>query len=100
MVSLKDALDGCERILADEFKDMPESALYMIGAISEAKTKAKSRASKNSSTESKEPPKMRRIMTLMTLKVLLPFDIFASETNVSRIVIETITVPSAYCHHV
>ncbi|ELC0660993.1 F0F1 ATP synthase subunit epsilon [Vibrio fluvialis] len=30
-------------------------------------------------------------MTLMTLKVLLPFDIFASETNVSRIVIETIT---------
>ncbi|KJR29745.1 F0F1 ATP synthase subunit beta [Vibrio navarrensis] len=57
MVSLKDALDGCERILADEFKDMPESALYMIGAISEAKTKAKSRASKNSSTESKEPPK-------------------------------------------
>ncbi len=36
-VSLKDALDGCERILRDEFKDYPESALYMIGAISEAK---------------------------------------------------------------
>ncbi len=37
MVSLKDSLDGCERILRDEFKDYPESALYMIGAISEAK---------------------------------------------------------------
>jgi F-type H+-transporting ATPase subunit beta len=36
-VSLEDALDGCDRILRDEFKDYPESALYMIGAISEAK---------------------------------------------------------------
>jgi F-type H+-transporting ATPase subunit beta len=36
LVSLKDSLDGCERILRDEFKDYPESALYMIGAISEA----------------------------------------------------------------
>jgi F-type H+-transporting ATPase subunit beta len=35
-VSLKDSLDGCERILADEFKDYPESALYMIGAVTEA----------------------------------------------------------------
>jgi F-type H+-transporting ATPase subunit beta len=39
LVSLKDALDGCERILRDEFKDYPESALYMIGAISEVKGK-------------------------------------------------------------
>jgi F-type H+-transporting ATPase subunit beta len=37
-VPLKDALDGCERILNDEFKDTPESAFYMIGAISEVKT--------------------------------------------------------------
>ncbi len=36
-VSLKDALDGCERILADEFKDYPESAFYMIGSINEIK---------------------------------------------------------------
>ncbi len=35
-VSLKDALDGCERILNDEFKDLPESAFYMIGTIDEA----------------------------------------------------------------
>ena len=37
LVSLKDALDGCERILRDEFKDYPESALYMIGTVDEAK---------------------------------------------------------------
>ena len=36
LVSLQDSLDGCERILRDEFKDLPESALYMIGAIGEA----------------------------------------------------------------
>jgi F-type H+-transporting ATPase subunit beta len=41
LVSLADALDGCERILHDEFKDCPESGLYMIGAISEAKGKPK-----------------------------------------------------------
>jgi F-type H+-transporting ATPase subunit beta len=44
LVSLSDALDGCERILADEFKDLPESALYMIGAVDEATAKAKSSA--------------------------------------------------------
>jgi F-type H+-transporting ATPase subunit beta len=37
LVSLKDALDGCERILLDEFQDIPERALYMIGTIAEAK---------------------------------------------------------------
>jgi F-type H+-transporting ATPase subunit beta len=35
-VSLGDALDGCERILQDEFNGRPESALYMIGAIDDA----------------------------------------------------------------
>tara|TARA_R110002167_G_scaffold329606_1_gene536187 strand:+ start:6857 stop:8320 length:1464 start_codon:yes stop_codon:yes gene_type:complete len=39
LVSLNDALDGCERILHDEFKDYPESALYMIGSIDEAISK-------------------------------------------------------------
>jgi F-type H+-transporting ATPase subunit beta len=42
-VSLKDALDGCERIMQDEFKDTPESALYMIGAINEVKVDVKSK---------------------------------------------------------
>ncbi len=41
LVSLADALDGCQRILRDEFKDFPESSLYMIGPIAEAKAKAK-----------------------------------------------------------
>lgn len=36
-VSLADALDGCERILNDEFADWPETALYMIGSIDEAR---------------------------------------------------------------
>jgi F-type H+-transporting ATPase subunit beta len=40
LVSLKDSLDGCERILNDEFKDYQESALYMIGSIDEVKKKA------------------------------------------------------------
>ncbi|MFW5636153.1 MAG: F0F1 ATP synthase subunit beta [Thermodesulfobacteriota bacterium] len=38
IVSLADALDGCERILNDEFSEEPERALYMIGSIDEAKT--------------------------------------------------------------
>ncbi len=36
-VALDDALDGCERILNDEFSDYPERALYMIGTVDEAK---------------------------------------------------------------
>lgn len=37
LVPLQDALDGCERILNDEFKDVPENALYMIGKIEEVR---------------------------------------------------------------
>jgi F-type H+-transporting ATPase subunit beta len=37
MVSREDTLNGCERILNDEFADIPERALYMIGPIEEAK---------------------------------------------------------------
>lgn len=39
-VSLEQTLTGCERILADHFADAPENALYMIGAIEEAKLDA------------------------------------------------------------
>lgn len=35
-VKLEEALADCERILADEFKDVPESAFYMIGTLGEA----------------------------------------------------------------
>jgi F-type H+-transporting ATPase subunit beta len=34
---LEATLDGCERILGDEFSKYPESALYMIGGIDEVK---------------------------------------------------------------
>ena len=37
-VPLADALEGCERILRDEFRDHPESALYMIGSIAEVRS--------------------------------------------------------------
>ena len=37
LVTLEQALEGSERILNDEFADYPESALYMIGTIDEAK---------------------------------------------------------------
>jgi F-type H+-transporting ATPase subunit beta len=62
LVSLKDSLDGCERILRDEFKDYPESALYMIGAIDEAKAKAKTvkpaaKAQTGAKLEAKGDPK-------------------------------------------
>lgn len=36
LISLEESLDGCERILNDEFKDYPENALYMIGTVDEA----------------------------------------------------------------
>src|SRR6202142_1553265 len=63
LVSLKDALDGCERILHDEFKDYPESALYMIGTIGEVKGKAKpvpptAPAKPGSKPEAKADPKV------------------------------------------
>ena len=112
LVSLEDALDGCERILNDEFKDYPESALYMIGTIDEAKAKAKPVAPA-AKPETAKPmrmppgcgPKPRRSRSRkparnlnpssnmpaapMNLKVLLPFQIFAEKTGVSRIVAET-----------
>jgi F-type H+-transporting ATPase subunit beta len=40
LVSLEEALDGCERILADEFSDCPEAALYMTGNAEDAWKKA------------------------------------------------------------
>jgi F-type H+-transporting ATPase subunit beta len=36
MVDIEEALEGCERILNDEFSDVPEKALYMIGGVDEA----------------------------------------------------------------
>ena len=39
LVRLEDTLDGCERILNDEFANYPEQALYMVGTIDEARLK-------------------------------------------------------------
>ena len=44
MVALEEALDGCERILNDEFSDRPERDLYMLGSIDEAGKEKKRRA--------------------------------------------------------
>jgi F-type H+-transporting ATPase subunit beta len=57
LVSLEDALNGCERILNDEFKDYPESALYMIGTIDEAKPKADAAPAPQPQASAKPPPK-------------------------------------------
>lgn len=37
MVDLEETIEGCEKILHDDFSDYPESALYMIGSIKEVK---------------------------------------------------------------
>ncbi len=37
LVDLEETLEGCERILNDEFSDYPETALYMIGGVHEAR---------------------------------------------------------------
>ena len=37
MINLEDTLEGCERILNDEFSGHPEKSLYMIGAVDEAR---------------------------------------------------------------
>jgi F-type H+-transporting ATPase subunit beta len=37
IVEAEETVEGCERILNDEFSDYPEAALYMIGSVREAK---------------------------------------------------------------
>lgn len=49
LVELEDALDGCERILNDEFMEYEENDLYMIGNIQEAVEKKKKREKENES---------------------------------------------------
>lgn len=47
LVDIEDAIDGCERILNDEFADYEETDLYMIGNIEEAVEKKKRREEEN-----------------------------------------------------
>ncbi len=44
MVGLDSVLEGCERILDDEFADEPERVLYMIGSVDEASKQHKGQA--------------------------------------------------------
>lgn len=44
LIALSDALDGCERILGDDLREIPEGDLYMIGTIDEAFAKHAKRA--------------------------------------------------------
>lgn len=47
LVSLEDALSGCERILKDEFSDFPERSLYMIGSVEEVSSPEQTNQSQN-----------------------------------------------------
>ena len=58
LVPLKDSLDGCERILNDEFQDYPEQAFYMIGTIDEAKDKAKAEVDNTETPDGPEKPEV------------------------------------------
>ncbi len=56
LVSLEEALDGCERILTDEFADLNERALYMLGGVDEAERDQESRAQGSGQRPSEEAP--------------------------------------------
>lgn len=53
MVELSDTIEGCERILNDEFSDYQESAVYMIGSIKEAKISEKNKTSQEETDRNK-----------------------------------------------
>jgi F-type H+-transporting ATPase subunit beta len=50
-VSREDAIDGCRRILEDEFADVDESELYMIGGVDEVNESARSAESSGRAEE-------------------------------------------------
>lgn len=80
LVSLRDTLSRCEQFLHDELIDYPDNPLYMIGPIDEAKMRI------STTTVNLRLP-MNHI--LMSLKVLLPSQVFIEQDGVSSIVAET-----------
>lgn len=54
VVELEDAIDGCERIINDEFADRSESDLYMLGKISEVKSKSGKKEKQEKQEEQEE----------------------------------------------
>ena len=94
-VSLKDSLDGCERILRDEFKDFPESALYMIGPVAEAKRPTASKATPTTAGA----PLIEHAPLPMQLRILLPYKIFSESERVTQIVADdALGLASHSCH--
>ena len=73
LVSLEDALEGCERILNDEFKIIRKARCIRSG-----------QSARRSIRTRRNMPRMA-----MNLKILLPFKVFAEIAGVSRIVAET-----------
>ncbi len=53
IVNLEDAIDGCERILNDEFAERSESDLYMLGKIDEIKSKSGTKVQQEEEQEPK-----------------------------------------------
>ena len=72
MVEIDDALEGCERIMNDEFHDYPERSLYMIGSVEEAKR-----------PEKRQGPERRG--RRMRLKLLIPTRVVVDE-EVAKVV--------------
>lgn len=58
LVKLEDAIDGCEKILNDEFEDLSESKFYMIGDLSDVKKNGK--ADEKDEAEKKEEDSSER----------------------------------------
>ena len=73
MVSLKDSLDGCERILRDELKDYPEA--YPLYDRRDYRSEKAGAAAK---IESSRRP--------VNLKVLMPYGIFLQKRDVLSII--------------
>ena len=62
LVSLEDSLDGCERILKDEFMDANEGDLYMIGTIQEAQEKSDARSKGKSTSKTQADAKDKHVV--------------------------------------
>jgi F-type H+-transporting ATPase subunit beta len=55
-VPLDKAIEGCERILGDEFQDWPEGALYMLGDIDEAQREEEQASPAEADTAAENAP--------------------------------------------
>ena len=50
------AIEGCERILGDEFQDWPEGALYMLGDVDEAQREEEQASQAEAETAGENAP--------------------------------------------